>query len=213
VGYWTFDGPSIDWHTNTVADMSGQGNTGTLVSMSTTSSPSPGKIGQALTFVYKGQHVSGPNIPSLANATKFTISAWMKRSFDTATVTLGQGPLNDYESIELWDDGKVYFEVGNGGVTGCDYAVPGTSWHHVVMAYDGSQMGDSNRLKTYVDGQRVDSTCAGIPANTGDNDGLPFKIGFYDAGTVSSDGSIDDVRVYNRALSASEVKQLYNASR
>jgi hypothetical protein len=27
VGYWTFDGGSIDWHTNTVADMSGNGNT------------------------------------------------------------------------------------------------------------------------------------------------------------------------------------------
>jgi hypothetical protein len=50
VGYWTFDGGSIDWHTNTVRDMSGQGNTGTLVSMSTSSSPTPGKIGQALNF-------------------------------------------------------------------------------------------------------------------------------------------------------------------
>jgi hypothetical protein len=48
IGYWTFDGGSIDWRTNTVADMSGQGNTGSLISMSTTSSPIPGKIGQAL---------------------------------------------------------------------------------------------------------------------------------------------------------------------
>src|ERR1700681_2892426 len=50
VGYWSMDGSSINWTTNTMADLSGQGNAGTLVGMSTTSSPVAGKIGGALKF-------------------------------------------------------------------------------------------------------------------------------------------------------------------
>ena len=50
-GWWTFDGADTDWNTNTVTDKSGNGNTGTLTNMSTTSSPVPGKIGQGLNFV------------------------------------------------------------------------------------------------------------------------------------------------------------------
>src|SRR3989344_7600965 len=50
VGYWTFDGKDTNWGTNTTNDMSGQGNTGTLTNMSTTTSPVVGKIGQGLFF-------------------------------------------------------------------------------------------------------------------------------------------------------------------
>ncbi len=48
VGYWPFDGKDINWTANTTADVSGKGNTGTLVGMSTTTSPVMGKMGQAL---------------------------------------------------------------------------------------------------------------------------------------------------------------------
>jgi Concanavalin A-like lectin/glucanases superfamily len=75
VGYWTFDGGSIDWHTNTVADVSGQGNTGSLVGLSTTTSPTPGKIGQALMFNGSSNYVqttgTGLNLPV------YTVSFWM----------------------------------------------------------------------------------------------------------------------------------------
>ena len=43
VGYWTFDGGSPDWRKNQVADISGNGSTGTLVSISTSTSPAAGK--------------------------------------------------------------------------------------------------------------------------------------------------------------------------
>jgi hypothetical protein len=58
----------------TVADMSGQGNTGTLVSMSTTSSPVPGKIGQALNFNGSTNFINMGNVLHPTGA--FTYSAW-----------------------------------------------------------------------------------------------------------------------------------------
>jgi Concanavalin A-like lectin/glucanases superfamily len=81
VGYWTFDGGSIDWRTNTVRDMSGNGNTGSLISMSTTSSPTLGKSGQALNFGGAGRvQVLDSFVP-----TAYSISAWVN-----ATSTVDQ---------------------------------------------------------------------------------------------------------------------------
>jgi hypothetical protein len=50
VGYWPLDGKTTNWATGKTNDLSGQGNTGQLINMSTTTSPTPGKIGQALKF-------------------------------------------------------------------------------------------------------------------------------------------------------------------
>ena len=51
VGYWSLDGSQTNWTTGKTSDSSGQGNTGQLISMSTSTSPVAGKIGQALNIV------------------------------------------------------------------------------------------------------------------------------------------------------------------
>jgi Concanavalin A-like lectin/glucanases superfamily len=51
VGYWTFDGKDTNWTTGQTRDLSVNGNNGSLAFMSTSSSPTIGKIGQALNFV------------------------------------------------------------------------------------------------------------------------------------------------------------------
>lgn len=43
VGHWTLDGSKTNWTTNTTADSSGNSNTGTLVSMSTSTAPAAGR--------------------------------------------------------------------------------------------------------------------------------------------------------------------------
>ena len=50
VGHWTFDGKDVDWATGNVADVSGTGNNGTIVSMATSSAPTVGIQGQAFDF-------------------------------------------------------------------------------------------------------------------------------------------------------------------
>jgi hypothetical protein len=66
----------------------------------------------------------------------------------------------------------------------------------------------------YVDGVRQELNFTGtVPATTANNSSI-FDIGRYLSRDNSvSQGNIDDVRIYNRALSATEVKQLYNAGR
>jgi len=58
VGHWPLNGPATSWKTDTTQDTSGNGNTGTLVGMSTTTSVTPGVIGQALKFNGANSYIS-----------------------------------------------------------------------------------------------------------------------------------------------------------
>jgi hypothetical protein len=73
---------------------------------------------------------------------------------------------------------------------------------HVVATYDGSE------LALYIDGQKIKSKNNVFTPNTNSTD---TKIGsrVFSGGKDFFDGSLDDVRIYNRALSASEINQIY----
>src|SRR5207247_1258608 len=88
--------------------------------------------------------------------------------------------------------------------------------NYYAMVFDGTQSGDSNRLKGYVDGvqQSLSFGVGAIPATLGN--GGNFNIGrdpyltSFGPGYYSL-GSIADVQVYNRALSGSEISQIKTA--
>ena len=77
---WSLDlkaAPTAIRHTNTTADVSGNGNIGQLISMSTTTSPTAGKIGQALKFDGSSSYVD--TVDNALNVTgDITVSAWLK---------------------------------------------------------------------------------------------------------------------------------------
>src|SRR3989338_10445314 len=75
VGYWTMNGPDINWATGVVSDASGNGNTGQLISMSTTTSPVMGVVGQGLKFDGVKNRIK---LPSYTTGSVLTISAWIK---------------------------------------------------------------------------------------------------------------------------------------
>ena len=206
VHHWSFDDA-----TGTAIDDSVGGNdcTGdTLTSVS-------GKFGSALQFddnehAYCGSHTT------LNGATQYTISAWMKR-----------GQLSDSLWFRNSNDGAVglvfelsnisnYFVHSNNNPTvgGVDYndsffTLADTNWHLITAVFDGSLSGDSNRMKIYVDGvPQALSFFNSVPASATGGD-IPLEFGYFNSSTV---GTIDDVRIYNRALSAAEVSQLYYAT-
>ena len=110
-------------------------------------------------------------------------------------------------------DGQIGFTVrssnasGNNSVAQGVYYTPGV-WTHVVGVNDGIT------LKLYINGTLVNTGTGLSTYNTGG----PVRIGGDAEVNESSPrftfpGSIDDVRIYNRALSAGEVAQLYNIGR
>lgn len=80
-----------------------------------------------------------------------------------------------------------------------------SEWYHVVATYKDS----SNTIVMYVNGMpQADN--GGASAYTPITDSAPVRIGYDNYGTYDLNGKIDDVRLYNRTLSATEVTNLYN---
>jgi hypothetical protein len=212
VGYWPLDGATTNWTANTTRDISGQGNTGALVSMSTSTSPIPGKIGQALNFNGSTSYVSVSDAPALDGATG-SISFWYK----IPTASSGNGyflvgkadPTSSFNGYTIFSyNGQIGVQIKNGiGTLGMDDSAVrvGASWHHVVLAYSA---GGSSAL--YVDGALART--GATPPFTMTTQPLRFGKSL-DTYWQALAGSLDDVRAYSRALSASEVAQLYQAGR
>jgi len=78
------------------------------------------------------------------------------------------------------------------------------SWVHIAFSYDSS----NGQLKSYINGSLSNTWDTGY-GNLWTS-GEPFRIGFP-AGIYYWKGKIDEVRIYNRALSASEILNLYNS--
>jgi hypothetical protein len=76
-------------------------------------------------------------------------------------------------------------------------------WHHVALAYDGSH------VTFYVDGV-ADPSLSANQSSLASFTNAVLNIGYSDNGLDRFVGDIDEVRIYNRALSASEISALYN---
>jgi len=214
VGHWTFDGK--DMPSGAVHDVSGNGNHGTVSGIATSTFYTRGKIGQAVRFDGVDDYVDTGDPVSADGISEITVSAWFKSAVaDTGRqyiVSKEKGGFAGWsfrrESTEVFT-----FNIFNANptVTASSATFRDTLWHHVVATYNGAA------IQIYVDGIASGSSAA----QTGDLSATTRNlcIGIGDNLTTCSGGSnpanalIDDVRIYNRALSASEILQLYNAGR
>ena len=138
-----------------------------------------------------------------------TVSAWVKNVSDDAPVFSASGDGVNYGNNEVihYFSGKSILIAGN-PTAGKYFQLPQLNlnqWSHLVMTRDAS-----NNMSVYLNG-------VGSTSNTQSysNTLQMNQIGRYSAFTniYNPKGSIGEVKIYNRALSASEVLQNYNASR
>jgi len=139
-----------------------------------------------------------------------TLSAWIKsNTFTTYQAIIGKRTSGQAYALETKADGNIRF--GTYGVTNGELITTSNplslgQWHHVVGVYNGSNK------SIYVDGVSVASISA-----TGNITTSSYKVGigslWGDSQSTLFNGSIAGVRIYNRALSAVEVKTLYDKGR
>jgi hypothetical protein len=207
VGWWKLDETSG----RDVTDSSGQGNIGKILSGQPRWQTSGGKINGALLLDGKGDYVHIGNESNFDFTGEVTVAAWIKvNRFDRewqAIVTKGDSAWRiqrnqDTAAIEFACSG---LQVPDGNPYGGMYgnkAVNDGKWHHVAGLYDGEKM------YIYIDGVvDVSQPASGAiatndhPVFIGENVEVPER--FWN-------GLIDDVRVYNYALSEGQVTALYN---
>lgn len=218
VGLWSFNGPDLSG--TTAYDRSGQGNNGTL-----TNGPAitEGRIGQALSFDGTNDYVSMSDSDAIdfGAGSDFSVALWVR-----APSTQSETVNSDNAILEKWagtggypyalrinnqtygvsgDRGKLVFRRYDGTYSPAVVSVSAANdniWHHVVGTKNGSV------LTLYVDGVTSGTGTDTTVSSTTNNASL--YVGAR-GGTINRFmGSIDDVRIYSRALSATEVVALYN---
>jgi hypothetical protein len=210
--YLTFDEGSG----NIVYDYSGNGNNGILYNGSNVCSNPPnsgcptwvdGKFGKALSFDGVNDYVEIPDAPSLQITSAITISAWLKFPVGVAS---GKGvvqkyPVQDYDYmlyLSVAGYPSIYIKNPEGRPFSTAYLIDhrDNNWHHWVGTFDGRY------LKIYVDG---------ILRNTADTGGTTIRVTSGQSLHIMHgwsgylNGTIDEVLIYNRALSEEEIRFLY----
>jgi len=156
----------------------------------------PGMHGQAISLDGSVDYVDCGNDSSFDINDSITLSAWIKGTFNNNWDPIIAKGL-DWQLTKGMGDEAVFFCLGIGYVTGLAN-INDNEWHHVAGVYDGS------KLYLYVDGGVDASKSASGSLNVSASD-------VYIGGSPSAsfNGFVDDVRIYDRALSADEVEALY----
>jgi hypothetical protein len=214
VSWWPGDGDADD-----IKD----GNPGMLMNGAMFA---PGVVGQTFSFDGIDDFVKVPKASNLDLSSEVTLDFWMRAEPDNLMNNCCQGLVTtDFYAVEIsgggdpvvgvnffvntTDGGFVHTSDANGGGA---VVTPG-EWHHIAGTYDGT------KLQLYVDGQpwgnpRFHSgTILPMLTNSfltiGSEDGrttCPFCIG-----NRYFKGQIDEVEVFNRALTAAEIAAIYGA--
>jgi hypothetical protein len=206
-GYWRFDEGSG----TAVGDSSGLSGGGVLVNGPAWTS---GRLGQAIAFDGVDDYVQIASTNGL-NAYPITVAAWIKTA-GTAGVSgiVSKAVAGAGDGYAVYMNGgnvcAIFYRDATNGIddgSGCPMATSGytdNQWHQVTFVVDAS----GGRL--YVDGvQRATRGWSGTPGAPTTT--LPLQVGRYPGAPAPQffAGVVDDVRVYGRALSASEAMELY----
>lgn len=208
VSYWKFDEGS-----GTTAGDSVNGNHGTIYGATVVD----GKVGKALSFDGVDDYVSVPTIDggsSYFNNGRFTLEAWVKETsrprYDGVIVG-GGWQYADFmlQTGSWWQEiDNFTLRIGENCWTFVSLLISNelhnlNEWYHVVGTHDDS----THENKLYVNGKLVASGSGSWCRRSG----YPVYIGRNEGGSWFN-GSIDEVAIYNRALTPEEIQLHYENS-
>ena len=196
----SYNGSGTIW-----TDLSGKGNNGTLYNISYNSSLVGGSVlfNGSNSYVNCGTFVTAVNIQ--------TISVWVKfNDLVNAQEIVSKSAGSTGVELLLYSNALQTYVMGAGTPTQTNigYSVSNlntSSWYNIVA----TQAGNGGAMNLYVNGTVI----ASGTAPTTINDSTNLLIGTWNGGGRFFNGSISQIQIYNRALSAQEIQQNFNALR
>jgi Zn-dependent metalloprotease/subtilisin family serine protease len=199
--YWKMDEGSG----TSLYDATAFANTGTI----TGAIWSTGHLNTGLSFDGVDDNVTIPSSSSLSITRLITLSAWIKptstsRAWQRVLCKDNETTSSAYD-LGLTSSGGIYFALFSGG---SQYYLSGTAavqagvWTHIAGTWDGTTM------RIYLNGVLQPQTLAFSGPITTTSD--PVRIGKSSTSQYAFYGSIDEARIYSRALSSQEITALYN---
>ena len=200
VGYWKLDEGSG----TQLKDSSGWGNPANI-----TGSPSWVPVATGLAMTFNGStHGVVSDQANLNATTALSLAAWVKPNQLATQDVISRATFGSFDgyALSLGSNGKAFVQFNQASVgdafkleSSSSYPTSGNTWMHVAATYDGTTM------RLYINGVQESSASgpAAIAASA-----LSIGIGGQSNGSRRFRGDMDDVRVYNRALTPAEVATL-----
>ena len=199
---WTFDETSGQ----TAADASGHARSGTLKGgLSFAENSVGGKVGRALELDGKEGHVEVTGYKGVKGTHARTVAVWLKG--ERSRGRLVSWGADDFG--QMFNFGYVRGRVGvtpHGGYLYINEETDDNEWHHVAAVVRRAELPNlHDDVKLYLDGAPAEIHDIGLldlwPLQTGDELNVRIGQGF--------NGALDDLRIYDRALSEAEMKVLF----
>jgi len=203
-------------------DFSGRANHGTCTNCPIWTAT--GKLGGGFEFDGSGNKITSADIPEIDYALELTAAAWIKpydSSGGAAVLKWDETPLSDKTfllNIFADESGNPIASVHEDDSSGSSYAevrsdfsVQPGQWYHLAMTF----VADSpTGLRLYIDGvEDPNSPLSTTSIARLEATAIPVTIGVSDDGYYPFTGAIDEVAVWNRALPAQEIQDLYDLQR
>lgn len=175
----------------------------------------PGKVGQAFSLDGSSFITMGNPLPLNLTGNQVTLSGWINPRVNVPAIYFGKTQYGSSDYLLVYGTGLHAIVDLNGAavsVLGYSdfpaktklYVPPIGEWTHIAMTYDGTT------VTLYANGEVIGQTFySGNISGTDE----PFNIGgrAVDEGTGKFNGLVDEVQVFNRALSADEIRRLFEA--
>ena len=195
-------------------DTNGNDSVNSLVGTVVGATNTPGKIGNGYTFDGIGDYIAFADNNALDLVSPYSFSFWFKSTDNSQTNNYLFGKLNEagndncYAVVFGYHASKISFYGGPassvGYPTNGDITISDNNWHHIAYTYNGTT------LKGYLDNSSAFADVTGTTSNL--TSSKNFFIGDFDgSGGFSPIGILDEIGIWSKVLSATEVESLYNS--
>jgi hypothetical protein len=192
-----------------------------LVSSETPWTWTEGHVGPRALQVSAAAPASFPEAGDFGRQQAFSAAAWIRVPADNAggAILARMDETSGYQGWDIWlEGGRLGMHVIHRWqddalkVVSRSHPIAANQWHHVLVSYDGS--GKAAGISLYLDGQLL--TDRDVQADSLKNDirtGVPLRLGQRSNGSGIEGIALQDVRLFDRAVSETEVQALAHLSR
>jgi hypothetical protein len=212
VGAWC---PSLGASGLSLIDRSGRNNHGTLTNMAGQNNWQASGSGVALGFDGTNDFVAVGRLPQIESQSRLTVSMWASfvQTPSSQFSFFSYGTLGAFNSDILFGySSNVFFiQINNGADGNNAYSATVAGMNHYLFTFNGTQSPASDRVKLFINATEIPyATSFSYPSTTSTSTTHSARIGNYisSPGSWYFPGQLDDIRLYNRALTLSEIRLL-----
>jgi hypothetical protein len=169
------------------------------------------------------QYYSGSHLTAADGASKWTVAGWFYLAANNVNYVfggIGNAGVSDWQYILQYrgaDTQKFRVNLSTSVTDALTYGESSTvapttaTWYHVGFVFDGTQTGNANRLKIYVNGSAQTLTFTGTIPSAMTTSTAALTVGATDDAFAFMNGRIDELAIANAAWTASQMASFYNA--